>query len=203
MLLVLTVLLCMSFLTQKGVSIYSALGFYLMFTVTIEMSRNSGPKNVFSIFFIVCTTMRWTPWLLQYRFWLLTFCTLAFLWVLKRGYVAHAKDGTDLRATLHSCEMWFRFKKKKSDNKTMFAARILKRHHYIGVLLYGKHCRSALKKCWWWRTREMKHWGSFTLSWCLSVSCKCFSLSSDLVTLLLHFFCVLRVAHSFRVWKVK
>lgn len=48
----------MSFLTQKGVSIYSALGFYLMFTVTIEMSRNSGPKNVFSIFFIVCTTMR-------------------------------------------------------------------------------------------------------------------------------------------------
>lgn len=147
MLLVLTVLLCMSFLTQKGVSIYSALGFYLMFTVTIEMSRNSGPKNVFSIFFIVCTTMRWTPWLLQYRFWLLTFCTLAFLWVLKRGYVTHAKDGTDLRATLHSCEMWFRFK-KKSDNKTMFAARIHKRRHYIGVLLYGKHCRSALKKCW-------------------------------------------------------
>lgn len=117
MLLVLTVLLCMSFLTQKGVSICSALGFYLMFTVTIEMSRNSGPKNVFSIFFIVCTTMRWTPWLLQYRFWLLTFCTLAFLWVLKRGYVAHAKDGTDLRATLHSCEMWFRFKKKKATTK--------------------------------------------------------------------------------------
>lgn len=88
-----------------------------------------------------------------------TFCTLAFLWVLKRGYVTHANDGTDLRATLHSCEMWFRFK-KKSDNKTMFAAGIHKRRHYIGVLLYEKHCRSALKKCWC-EGREMKHWDRF------------------------------------------
>lgn len=135
-----------------------------------------------------------------------TLCTLAFLWVLKRGYVTHAKDDTDLRATLHSCQMWFRFE-KKSNNKTMFAARIHKRHHYIGVLLYEKHCRSALKKCLCEGhvklNTETDFWGSFTLSWCLSVSCKCFSSSSDLVTLLLHFFCVLRVAHSFRVWKVK
>lgn len=152
MLLVLTVLLCMSFLTQKGVSIYSALGFYLMFTVTIEMSRNSGPKNVFSIFFIVCTTMRWTPWLLQYRFWLLTFCTLAFLWVLKRGYVTHAKDGTDLRATLHSCEMWFRFKKKATTKQCLLLEStrdVIILEYYCMESTVGVHWRNVGVKDTW------------------------------------------------------
>lgn len=74
----------------------------------------------------------------------------------------------------------------------MFAARIHKRHHYIGVLLYEKHCRSALKKCLCEGhvklNTETDFWGSFTLSWCAfhhpliwSHYCFIFSVCSELL----------------------
>lgn len=80
------------------------------------------------------------------------FAHLQISQVLKRGYVTHAKDGTDLRATLHSCEMWFRFKKKATTKQCLLLEStrdVIILEYYCMESTVGVHWRNVGVKDTW------------------------------------------------------